>query len=363
MCYADSEQKQQLQALRQQFTRTNDELNHMRNIYENSSVLKEKNASLENKIAVLKKEHARILSELECLSDEKRQWMALLDTSGNDLGIGINSPSDMARLLSETRLELASAKEKLGRVDINYGKSEIKCIQTSMATLAAELESERRKCEMLADKNRALDGKRALAEKRCSLLEQQIQSYDLEEVQEGKSKSKRDYRILMLADNPTSRKEQQHQDLLESLKIENETLRTQIMKGTKGQAIPMESYKNLESEKTLLESQLQEKEKRILRLKQVFASKVQEYLAAVVQILGFRLEMLESGAVRVFSVYGKPNDPGISYNLSGVNSGNLEFVGGDDAGVKRMEGIMAKWMESGSLPCLMASVTLALYRH
>ena len=97
------------------------------------------------------------------------------------------------------------------------------------------------------------------------------------------------FRVLQLADNPESRVINARLELVESLKAENVKLREQlsVTQTTTGPlSIPMESILSLEKQLADLSDQVKSKETMILRLKQVFGTKIQEYRQMVQSLLG-----------------------------------------------------------------------------
>ena len=163
-------------------------------------------------------------------------------------------------------------------------------------------------------------------------------------------------RILVLKKNPEAEAMEAKKGLIEALKAENASLRA-----SQGQ-IPQASVHALQKELETLQQTLEAKETRILRLKQVFSAKVAQYLEAVTEILGFRLEVGDDGIAKLVSLYNTPQDPTITYCLTGSQRGHVELVGGTPERVHRLQSMIKDWIDRGSLPALMASITLGLYQ-
>lgn len=168
----------------------------------------------------------------------------------------------------------------------------------------------------------------------------------------------------MLKDNPASKAIEEKKNLVNALRLENKSLRSQIESPTSGSAhvIPKESFNVLQQDITTLKSELEAKDLRLLRLKQVFTSKIQEYLEAVRDTLGFNLQVQE-GKVKLVSIYSTSQDPSLLYHMSGSQKGHVEFVGGTTVTVAKVQEYVKEWMECKSLPCLLCAITFGTYKN
>ncbi|KAF9003048.1 hypothetical protein BDQ17DRAFT_1390656 [Cyathus striatus] len=169
-------------------------------------------------------------------------------------------------------------------------------------------------------------------------------------------------RILQLADNPEQRWFDLRQEAVDRLKGENEALLKRLEKsrpryqatatsssgehpmevegrGRSSDLVPRESYELVAEEKKELENEVKQKEKRLLRLQQVYSSKTAEFREAIASILG---------SIRVTSLY----DLGASFvfkPLSGPTTDDLPSM-------------MHYWVETERcIPGFLASVTLECY--
>jgi len=140
--------------------------------------------------------------------------------------------------------------------------------------------------------------------------------------------------------------------------------------------VPRASWAAVCEEKAQLEEELRQKEKRMLRLRQVFAAKTTEFREALSAILGVKVAFYDNGQVRVTSQYDlgaafvfqpAPRDRS-SGSGSGSGSGDgagaarMQLVAQGEGGPQELPQLMRNWVEiEQSIPCFLASVTLECY--
>ncbi len=140
------------------------------------------------------------------------------------------------------------------------------------------------------------------------------------------------------------------------------------LNGDKGtmKTVPRESWESLRQEKLDLDESLKQKEKRLLRLQQVFTAKSSEFREAIASILGLKLAFYPNGQVRVTSMY----DLGASFVFQPLKSSNgndggetkMQLIGQGEGGPQELEQLMNYWVQQEmSIPCFLASVTLECY--
>ncbi|KAK9710114.1 coiled-coil domain-containing protein mad1 [Basidiobolus ranarum] len=183
-------------------------------------------------------------------------------------------------------------------------------------------------------------------------------------------------RVLQLIDNPTSREVNIRASTLDSLKAENKQLLQKIQelqttrpnpaaKATTEDSdmIPYQSYANLQNENRRLEDQVAEKEKRMMRLKEVWKAKAQEYREAVYSLLGYKFDFLENGRVRLSSIYASQDDHSFIFTSGDNDSGTMQLIGGGNTEYMRsLHNMIQFWVvERGSIPAFLSSVTLELF--
>ncbi|KAI6111850.1 spindle assembly checkpoint component Mad1 [Pisolithus croceorrhizus] len=184
-------------------------------------------------------------------------------------------------------------------------------------------------------------------------------------------------RVLCLRDNPAQQWNDLRQSVLDRLKNENEalikrlrdlennaTVVESVVSTSKGDdLIPKESWDVLDSEKKELEETVKQKEKRLLRLQQVFSAKSAEFREAITSILGFKLAFYPNGQVRLTSIY----DLSASFVFQPQNQGHadgarMQLVAQGEGGPQDLPELMNYWVgEEQCIPGFLASVTLDCY--
>ena len=130
------------------------------------------------------------------------------------------------------------------------------------------------------------------------------------------------------------------------------------------QLVPRASWLAVCEQKAQLEDDLRQKEKRLLRLRQVFAAKSAEFREALSAILGVKIAFYDNGQVRVTSQY----DLGAAFVFqpapggSGGGGAKMQLVAQGEGGPQELPQLMRNWVEmEQSIPCFLASVTLECY--
>lgn len=178
-------------------------------------------------------------------------------------------------------------------------------------------------------------------------------------------------RILQLKDNPASREQAIRQSMLDDLKKENRELLAQLQNGQDSSdmdgleistVLPGQSFVNLQGENERMVNTVAQKEKRILRMQQVWAAKVREYHEAVASLLGYKVDFSADGMVRLASMYADPNDISFVFKSSENDQGTLKIVGvNKDMYMKTLESSYNYCvLERGSIPAFLSAVTMEL---
>lgn len=184
-------------------------------------------------------------------------------------------------------------------------------------------------------------------------------------------------RVVCLRDNPAQQWNDLRQSVLDRLKNENEALikrlrdlensatvvKSEASTSKGDDLIPKESWDVLDNEKRELEETVKQKEKRLLRLQQVFSAKSAEFREAITSILGFKLAFYPNGQVRLTSIY----DLSASFVFQPQNQGHsdgarMQLVAQGEGGPQDLPQLMDYWVgEEQCIPGFLASVTLECY--
>ncbi|KAJ8583278.1 MAD-domain-containing protein [Rhizopogon salebrosus TDB-379] len=184
-------------------------------------------------------------------------------------------------------------------------------------------------------------------------------------------------RVLCLRDNPVQQWTDLRQSVMDRLKSENEALIKRLhelersgavvadSQAPRDELVPRESWEVLDKEKKELEEVVKQKEKRLLRLQQVFTAKSAEFREAIASILGLKLAFYPNGQVRVTSIYDlsasfvfqpltKPGENG--------EGARMQLIAQGEGGPQDLPQLMRFWVnEEQCIPGFLASITLECY--
>jgi mitotic spindle assembly checkpoint protein MAD1 len=139
--------------------------------------------------------------------------------------------------------------------------------------------------------------------------------------------------------------------------------------------VPRASWAAVCQAKAQLEDELRQKEKRMLRLRQVFAAKTAEFREALSAIVGVKVAFYDNGQVRVtlqydlgtvFAFQPASRDPTTKGGAGGSSrtsgAARMQLVVQGEGGPQELPQLMRNWVEiERSIPCFLASVTLECY--
>ena len=137
-------------------------------------------------------------------------------------------------------------------------------------------------------------------------------------------------RILELRSNPTSNEAAVRTSTLNSLRTENAALLAQLEGQTHTKAIPISSLENAQQQIRDVERTAAEKEKRMRRLKEIWSAKSLEFREAVASILGWKMDFMPNGRVRVTSMYYAGDDDDDNNNNNNNSNNNTGDNDRDD---------------------------------
>ncbi|KAF2147302.1 uncharacterized protein K452DRAFT_282299 [Aplosporella prunicola CBS 121167] len=212
----------------------------------------------------------------------------------------------------------------------------------------------------LRRKNRHLQDEVAKLQTSKKLLETELKAH---EKQLASLKASSRTRVLELRSNPTADAEALKLSTVRTLREENKALLAQLEERLTAEdaTVPASSLEAARDEIEELNHTIAEKEKRMLRLKQIWTAKSLEFREAVASVLGWKLDFMPNGRVRVTSMFypGDEEDGGNSIVFDGEN-GTMKVSGGPQsvfAGEIRPQ--IEFWVEGRKeIPCFLAQLTL-----
>lgn len=274
-------------------------------------------------------------------------------------------------------------------------KLRIKNLEEKAMVLQAELDEKNTKlaesqkvAPLVACSSATNDHQAAMAalESRCNVLEEQLSAASEENEALWTRVGRGEYnvaneRCVTLSDNPVSRDYAIRSSTLEALKKENEGLLTQLQslqkhsaeanspsaKENPGNLIPLQTVENLRAELARLQETIHLKDKGMLRLKQVFTAKANEFREAVQSLFGYKVRFLENGKVKLTSAYARgARVTTLVFRSEEGNVGEMKLQGEANDGLANVAHLRDYWLSDGvrhSVPCFLAALNLELYEN
>ncbi|KAI5850489.1 spindle assembly checkpoint component Mad1 [Morchella snyderi] len=214
----------------------------------------------------------------------------------------------------------------------------------------------------LMRKNRQLQDDIAQLQQSLEMSKKEIESLNIRLA----SASSTSTRILQLKDNPTSREEAIKTETLVALREENAALLAQLedrletLPSNNNKVVPLRTLENARKEIQMMEKTVADKEKRMLRLKEIWAAKSMEFREAVFSLLGWKLDFLPNGRVKVTHMFaGNSDEQSIEFD---GEKGTMKVSGGPNSMFRReIKNQCTFWMARNSIPCLLSSILIEQY--
>ncbi|KAJ8689494.1 coiled-coil domain-containing protein mad1 [Pleurotus ostreatus] len=198
-------------------------------------------------------------------------------------------------------------------------------------------------------------------------------------------------RVLSMKDNPEEKWFNLRQEALDRLRGENEALMARLREledqqpalpsnnmpppssntlntpntpnapaSAPAHLVPRESYELALSKTAALAAELTQKDTRLRRLQQVFASKSAEFREAIASILGVKLAFYPNGQVRVTSIFDL--NASFVFQPERKGGGTMQLVGQGESVSEDLLGLMQTWIvKEQCIPAFVALVTLDCY--
>ncbi|KZF25202.1 putative M protein repeat protein [Xylona heveae TC161] len=172
-------------------------------------------------------------------------------------------------------------------------------------------------------------------------------------------------RILELRSNPTTEAQNIKLSTLKTLKDENRALLAQLESRQEPiQVVPFSTLESARMDIRDLQISIADKEKRMMRLKEIWTAKSLEFREAVASILGWKMDFMPNGRVRVTSMF-YPSDDDEDENsiiFDGAN-GTMKISGGPNSDFAlEIRNLIKFWVEGRKeIPCFLAAMTLEFY--
>jgi mitotic spindle assembly checkpoint protein MAD1 len=289
--------------------------------------------------------------------------------------------SQLENLLSEHREELHKLHEELSKHEkaLAHDSQVPRGIKRPLSPADSDAESER--FTVLVRKNRILQDSLSKSEQSAALLQRELNA-SKSHVAALQAQSRT--RILELRSNPTSDAEKIKLSTLEALRAENRDLLNQLRgEHMNVKVVPVSTLESMKLELQEMEKLVAEKEKRMRRLKEIWIAKSSEFREAVASVLGYKLDFMPNGRVRVTSMFHlspayRHGDRNASSDSRGPGSmgdgeensiifdgenGTMKISGGPNSlFALEIRDLIKFWVEERKdIPCFLAAMTLDFY--
>ncbi|PGH06703.1 hypothetical protein AJ80_08120 [Polytolypa hystricis UAMH7299] len=288
--------------------------------------------------------------------------------------------AQLETLLSEHREELNKLHEELSKVEKKTEEDPASIprgIKRPLSPADSDAESER--IAVLIRKNRTLQDSLSKSDQSAILLKKELEATKSHlSTLQVQSRT----RILELRDNPTAEAENLKLSTLTTLRAENRDLLTRLQ-GNKVKSVPASTLASMKLELQEMERIVAEKDKRMRRLKEIWTAKSSEFREAVASVLGYKLDFLPNGRVRVTSMFHlspayRHGDRNASFDSRGPGSmgdgeensiifdgenGTMKISGGPSSlFALEIRDLIKFWVEERKdIPCFLAAMTLDFY--
>ncbi|KAI5305066.1 hypothetical protein KEM56_005379 [Ascosphaera pollenicola] len=338
-------------------------------------------ARLERQRALALKEVDYLRAQLKAMDDEESTMDIEQNTNRQDQQ-KTEHIAKLESLLTEHREELH--KLHIALTESKEEKTTAKPDATVESTEArgkkrpADDDTSSERLSVLARKNRTLQEALAKNEQAQEMLKHELEAAKKHLASLQKSSR---VRVLEIKNNPTAEHEKVKQLTLNTLKAETRDLLAQLRgKHHHLKVVPLSSIESVKLEMKEMERTVFEKEKRMRRLKEIWTAKSSEFREAVASLLGYKLDFLPNGRVRVTSMFhlssayrhgtadtetgGKgPSDGESNSIIFDGENGTMKISGGPNS-VFAMEirDLIKFWVEERKdIPCFLAAMTLDFY--
>ncbi|KAJ5578344.1 uncharacterized protein N7459_007308 [Penicillium hispanicum] len=287
--------------------------------------------------------------------------------------------SQLQKLVDEYRSELQSTHEELSKREVPPTE-EPQNRGTKRPLSPAESDAENERLAVLTRKNRKLQEALSKSEQATTLARKELHAAK-SQLKSLQSKSRT--RVLELRDNPTAEAEKTKMSTLRTLRAENKDLLAKVRGDAGVKEVPVTALESLEDKMRELEKVIADKEKHNRRLREIYSAKAIEFREAVASLLGYKLDILPNGRVRVTSMFHlsaayRHGDPNASSDSRGPGSmgngeensilfdgqnGSMKLSGGNNSlFALEIKPLLKFWVqERKDIPCFLAAMTLDFY--
>lgn len=309
-------------------------------------------ARLERQKALATKEVEFLRAQVKAFDDEEREMQPDSYDQAKSQRI-----QELEALVDEHRKELDALQKEFNAIE------KLTPTPTTGQKRPLETDETDERVGELRRKNRQLTDDMSSLEKKLKLIQTE---YKAQHSQLKKLKESSRTRVLELKSNPTADAEALKLATVRTLRASVADLTTQLSASTPPpRNIPLATYEALQDEMEELRHALASSEKKQARLKSIWAAKSLEFREAVASILGWKLDFMPNGRVKVSSMYKPGDEEGENSIVFDGENGTMKVSGGEQsvfAGEIRDQ--IVYWVEGRKeIPCFLAALTLEFWER
>lgn len=307
-------------------------------------------ARLERQKILATKEVEFLRAQVKAFDDEEREMQPdTFDSSKT------NRIKELEDLVDQYRKEVDALQKEFGSIE-----TPVSVATGQKRPLDADDTDER--VGELRRKNRQLQDDNTNMQKRLKLIESE---YKAQHSQLKKLKESSRIRVLELKSNPTADAEALKLSTVRTLREANSQLLAQLQGASSMDSVPAATLQSARDELEEAQSTIASQEKKIKRLKQIWTAKSLEFREAVASILGWKLDFMPNGRVKVTSMFKLSDEDGENSIVFDGENGTMKVSGGEQsvfAGEIRDQ--IVYWVEGRKeIPCFLAALTLEFWER
>ncbi|KAF7455304.1 Spindle assembly checkpoint component MAD1 [Pyrenophora tritici-repentis] len=309
-------------------------------------------ARLERQKTLLTKEVEFLRAQVKAFDDEEREMQ----------------PDTFDAAKSERIRELEDLADQY-RKEIDSLQQEFNSLEKPSGTVAGqkrplETDQNEERIGELRRKNRQLQDDLSSLQKKMKLVESE---YKAQHSQLKKLKESSRTRVLELKSNPTADAEALKLSTVRTLREANAQLLAQLQStpSSTTPTVPLATLTAAQTELAELNQKFASTLKKIDRLKQIWTAKSLEFREAVASILGWKLDFMPNGRVKVTSMFKPADEEGENSIIFDGENGTMKVSGGEQsvfAGEIRDQ--IVYWVEGRKeIPCFLSALTLEFWER
>lgn len=306
-------------------------------------------ARLERQKALATKEVEFLRAQVKAFDEEEREMQPdSFDAAKSD------RIKELETLVDQYRKEIDALQKE-------FNSLEAPQTATTGQKRPLEIDESDERLGELRRKNRQLQEDLQTLQKKQKLIEAE---YKAQHSQLKKLKESSRTRVLELKSNPTADAEALKLSTVRNLREANAQLLAQLDNAQKPpSSVPTSTLDAIRDELEELKTQLASSNKKISRLKSIWTAKSLEFREAVASILGWKLDFMPNGRVKVTSMFKLADEDGENSIVFDGENGTMKVSGGEEsvfAGEIRDQ--IVYWVEGRKeIPCFLAALTLEFW--